>query len=171
MQIFLISLRTKILILFGVVCAVFIGTLGFHTTAERQIRLKFVSHHLQNAATLIAARHNHGTKYAQQVLESPIMAQTGRQRTIKEFDFDGASRVNGPARIVATAAGPISLWVKLVTQAVSANVDRDFARTDLAVVGLLLLTFALMRAGAARLLVHRNSSSWQLRADWERAIQ
>jgi hypothetical protein len=133
----------------------FVGTIWSDVTAERHIRPEFVSHHVQDSATLIAARQNHAIEYAQQILESPITAQTGRQPTLEEFDFDGARRVYGLARFAETAAGPISLWFGLEKHAVSANAERDFARYVLAVVG--LLTFILMRARAAHLRLHRIS--------------
>jgi hypothetical protein len=56
MRILLISLRTRILLLLGVAAAVFLGTMGFHATAERQKRQEFVKEHLQATAKVIAAR-------------------------------------------------------------------------------------------------------------------
>ena len=84
MRNFLFSLRTRALLLAGVAFAVFLGTMGFHAAAERQIRLKFVREHLQDTAKLIAAQHSHVIEYAQQLLDSLIRAQNGRQTILSE---------------------------------------------------------------------------------------
>jgi hypothetical protein len=57
MRNFLFSLRTRALLLIGFAFSVFVGTVKFHATGERQMRLKFVSIHLQDTAKLIAAHH------------------------------------------------------------------------------------------------------------------
>jgi len=81
---FLLSLRTRALLLVGIPFAIFIGVNGFHATAERRMRLEFVSDHLLDKAKLIAAQQNHVIEYAQQLLESVIRAQTGRQTITSE---------------------------------------------------------------------------------------
>ena len=310
MRNFVFSLRTKILLLFGVASAVFIGTMGFHATAERRMRLEFVREHLQDTAKLIAAQHNHAIEDAEQLLESlngtqsghltilsgdcqralaqrlqqeprianvivalpdgsvvcsaiPIAGPiniaarpyfrlalassgvvigeaslspiTGKRRlplikavrdangralallavtldlpelareiasskfpegarigvidakgqvlarhpdvegwigkdasgtsffqavaarggsgTFEETGFDGVRRIYGLARFAESAAGPMSLWLGFEKKTVTADIERDFAWTALAVAGLLLLTFAAMWAGGERLLL------------------
>jgi hypothetical protein len=56
MRILLISLRTRILLMFPAAATVLLGTMGFHVTAERQMRQEFVREHLQASAMTIAAR-------------------------------------------------------------------------------------------------------------------
>jgi PAS domain S-box-containing protein len=307
---FLFSLRTKALLLVGLTFAVFVGTLGFHAIAERQMRLEFVRDHLLDTAKLIAAQQNYAIENAQQLLKSLTRAQTGRQTIIpedcqrtlaqrlqdepqianisvalpdgsvvcsatptvrpinladrpyfqqalaspvvvigetgdipitgkrdlpfikavrdssgrtlmvftvlldlsglateiananypegarlglidakgrvlarhpdvegwvgkdasgtsffkavaasggegafEELGFDGVPRVYGLARFAETAAGPISLWLGFETKTITAEVERDFAWTILAVAGLLLVTFAAVWAGGERLLL------------------
>ena len=84
MRNFLFSLRTRALLLVGLGFAVFVGTMGFHATAERQMHLEFVRGHLLDTAKLIAAQQNRVIEYAQQFLESLIRAQTGRQTMLSE---------------------------------------------------------------------------------------
>ncbi|MEK7750540.1 MAG: HD domain-containing phosphohydrolase, partial [Acidobacteriota bacterium] len=58
--------------------------MGYHATAERQMRLEFVRGHLADTAKLIAAEQNHAVEYAQQLLESLTNAQTRRQTILPE---------------------------------------------------------------------------------------
>ncbi len=310
MRNFLFSLRTRALLLVGLAFVVFVGTMGFHATAERQMRLEFIRHDLLDDAMLIAAQQNHAIEYAQQFLKSLIKAQTGRQPilsedcqrtlaqrlqdepqianiivarpdgsvvcsatptarpinladrpyfhqalaspamvigeaidspitgkrslpffeavrdssghtlgvyavsldlsglarevanakypegariglidaqgqvlarqpdtegwvgkdasgtsffkavaarggegTFEELGFDGVPRVYGVARFAETAAGPISLWLGFEKKTVTAEVERDFAWTVLAVAGMLLVTFAAIWAGGERLFL------------------
>jgi len=307
MRNFLFSLRTRALLLVGVAFAVFVGTMAFHATAERQMRLEFVRDHLLDTAKLIAAQQNHAIEYAQQLLEYLIRAQNGLlsedcQRTLvkrlqeeprianisvalpdgsvvcsatpttrpinladrpyfqqalaspnlvigeavsspitgkrsipflktvrdsggraigvfmvsldlsglargvanakypdgarlglidakgqvlarhpdaeewtgkdasgtsffkavtvhggegtfEELGFDGVPRIYGLAHFAETAAGPISLWLGFETKTITADVERDFAWTILAIAGLLLVTFAAIWAGGTHLFL------------------
>jgi len=307
MRNFLFSLRTRVLLLVGLAFAVFVGTMAFHATAERQMRLEFVRDHLLGMAKLMAAQQNHAIEYAQQLLESLIRAQNGRlsedcqqtlmkrlqeearianisvalpdgsvvcsatptarpvsladrpyfqqalassevvigaavdspitgkrsipflktvrdssgraiwvfavsldlsglaadvanakypegarlglidakgqvlarhpdaegwvgkdasgtpffkavavhggEGTFEELGFDGVPRVYGLAHFAETAAGPISLWLGFEKKTITADVERDFAWTVLAVTGLLSVTFAALWAGGERLLL------------------
>lgn len=80
------SLRTKALLLVSFVFAVFVGTMGFHATAERQMRLEFIRDHLLDTAKLIAAQQNHVIEYTQQFLDSLILAQTHHSQAILPED-------------------------------------------------------------------------------------
>lgn len=81
----------------------------------------------------------------------------GGEGVAEELGFDGVRRMYGLARFADTAAGPISLWVGFAKDSVTREVERDFAWTVIAVVVLLLLTFAATWAGAERLLFRRIS--------------
>ena len=83
MRNFLFSLRTRILLLFGLASAVFIGTMGFHSTAERHMRLEFVRDRLQVAARVIAAQQSHGIEDAQQVLDPLTRAHGDKTLAIR----------------------------------------------------------------------------------------
>ena len=83
MRNFLFSLRTRILLLFGLASAVFIGTMGFHATAERHMRLKFVRERLQVAAKVITAQQNHAIEDAQQVLDPLTRAHGDKTLAIR----------------------------------------------------------------------------------------
>jgi len=307
---FIFSLRTRALLLVGLAFAVFVGTMGYHASAERQMRLDFVKDHLLDAAKLIAAQQNHAIEYAERFLDALIRAHAGRQTivpedcgrtlaqrlreeprianiivalpdgrvvcsatpmarainladrpyfqqalaapgviigeamdspitgkrnlpffkavrdpsgrtlgvfavsldlaglatevasakypkgariglidakglvlarhpdddrwvgrdasgtaffkavaahggegTFEEFGFDDVPRVYGLARFADTAAGPISLWLGFEKQAVTADIERDFAWTVLALTGLLVAAFAAMWAGGEHLLL------------------
>jgi putative methionine-R-sulfoxide reductase with GAF domain len=307
---FLFSLRAKALVLIGLALAMFVGTMGFHATAERQMRLEFVRDHLLGTAKLIAAQQSDSIGYAQQILESLVNAQSGRKAllsidcprtlatrlqeaprianifvalpdgnvicdavpaaqqvniadrpyfqralaspdvivgeafddvtrgkrslpfvkavrdasghtlgviavsldlnalatelanatypkgarlglidakgqvlarhpdpegwvgkdasgtpffkavaagsgegTFEELGFDGATQLYGLAHFAQTSTGPISLWLELEKNAVTADVERDFAWTVLGVVGLLLITFIAIWAGTERLFL------------------
>ncbi len=84
MRNFLFSLRTKALLLIGLAFAVFVATMWFHATTERQMRLEFVKDHLLDTAKLIAARQNHVIEYAQQLLDSLVSARNGRRTILSE---------------------------------------------------------------------------------------
>ena len=73
--------------------------------------------------------------------------------TFEEVGFDGVPRIYGLARFADTAAGPIWLWFGVDRDAVTAGIERNFAWTVIAVVTLMLLTFAALWAGGERLLL------------------
>ena len=81
----------------------------------------------------------------------------GGEGVVEELGFDGVRRMFGLARFADTTAGPISLWVGFAQDSVTRGVERDFAWTVIAVVVLLLLTFAAIWAGAEHLLFRRIS--------------
>ena len=85
MRNFLFSLRTRILLLFGLAFAVFIGTMGFHSTAERHMRPEFVRDRLQVAASGIAARQDHAIEDALQVLDPLTRAHGEMAPTIRRI--------------------------------------------------------------------------------------
>ena len=78
------SLRARILLLFGVASLIFIAVMGFHATAERQMRLKFVNEQLQDTAKVIAAQNYRAIDDAEHVLESLSDAQTTRATILPE---------------------------------------------------------------------------------------
>ncbi len=84
MRDFLFSLRTRALLLIGLAFVIFAGITAFRAAAERQTHLEFVSGHLLDTAKLISAQQNHVIEYAQQLLESLIRAQDGRQALVSE---------------------------------------------------------------------------------------
>jgi PAS domain S-box-containing protein/putative nucleotidyltransferase with HDIG domain len=86
------------------------------------------------------------------------VAAHGGDGTFEEVGFDGVPRVYGLARFAETASGPISLWLGFEKKTVTADVERHFAWTVLAVAGLLLVTFAAMWA-AGELLFLRPISA------------
>lgn len=114
---FLFSLRARALLLVAFGSAVFVGTMGFHATAERRMRLEFVRDHLLDTAKLVAAQQNHVIEYTEQFLDSLIGDQTRRQ-TILSGDCQRtlAQRLHEEPRIAnifaALAAGqePKMVW-------------------------------------------------------------
>lgn len=81
------------------------------------------------------------------------VAAGGGEGTFEEIGLDGVTRVFGLARFAETMAGPISLWFGFAKDEVTAEVERDFAWTVLAIAVLLLLTFVTIWIGGERLLL------------------
>jgi PAS domain S-box-containing protein/putative nucleotidyltransferase with HDIG domain len=84
MRDFSLSLRSKALLLVSVPFAALVGTMAFHATAERQMRLEFAREHLLDAAKLVAAQHNHAIMNAQQLLESLAGSEEGSGTILSE---------------------------------------------------------------------------------------
>ena len=82
MRNFLISLRTKATLLVGSASAGFLGTIGFHATAERQTRLEFVRDLQGHIGKLIAIQQNPAIEYAQLFLEALIRTQNRTFKTL-----------------------------------------------------------------------------------------
>lgn len=84
MRDFWFSLRAKALLLVGLALAMFVCTLAFHATSERQVRLDFVRSHLLDEAKLIAAHHNQLIEFAQQYLNFLAADRTARQGVVSD---------------------------------------------------------------------------------------
>ena len=80
----LFSLRTRILLLFGVASAIVIVVMAYHAAAVRQMRLKLVNDQLQHTAKVIAEQHDRVIEDAQKVVESLVDAQTTRKTIVPE---------------------------------------------------------------------------------------
>lgn len=81
---FLFSLRTRALLLVCLAFVVFVGTIGYHASAERQMRLEFVTDHLLDTTKLLAAEQNHVIGHTEQFLDSLLKAQARRQTIVPE---------------------------------------------------------------------------------------
>lgn len=86
------------------------------------------------------------------------VAARNQEGTFEQVGFDGVQRVYGLARFASTASGPIWLWVGHAKDTVTADIDRDFARTVIALVTLAVLMFAVMWRGSRVLLLRPISA-------------
>ena len=71
----LFSLRTRALLLAGLVFTVLLVTFGYHEAAERQRRLELVGDKLLDSARLLASQQQHGFDLAQEALDLLVAAQ------------------------------------------------------------------------------------------------